>query len=130
MTGNIQFLQNKQKLWKRTSNFPNEESTRKKKILLSGLNSKTDNEEKSQRSWGKKKKPKQEIIKFEQQRSSGKKVVRTCETTLKGLTYVLLESQSRGERGWVKKNLGKKMAKNLMNVINFQIWEVWEMQTG
>jgi len=70
----------------------------------------------------KKRNKKQEIIKFEQQRSSGKKLVRTCETTLKGVTYVLLESQSRGERGWVKKkNLGKKMAKNLMNVINFQI---------
>ena len=98
---------------KRTSNFPNEENTWKTKKLLSGINSKTDNEEKSQRSWEekkkKKKKKKQEIIKFEQQRSSGKKLVRTCETTLKGVTYVLLESQSRGERGWVKKkNLGKK----------------------
>ena len=41
----------------------------------------------------KRKKKKQEIIKFEQQRSSGKKLVRTCETTLKGLMYVLLESQ-------------------------------------
>ena len=33
MTGNIQFLQNKQELWKRTSNFPNEENTRKKKNI-------------------------------------------------------------------------------------------------
>lgn len=68
-----------------------------------------------------KKKKKQEI-KFEQQRSSGKKLIRTCETTLKGLTYVLLESQNRGERMGQNKHLGeKKMAQNLMNVINFQI---------
>ena len=43
---------------KRTSNFPNEENTWKKKKLLSGINSKTDNEEKSQRSWEEKKKQK------------------------------------------------------------------------
>ena len=40
--------------------------------------------------------------------SSGKKLVRTCETTLKGLTYVLLESESRGERDWVKKKILEK----------------------
>ena len=55
MNGNVQFLQNKQKLWKRISNFPNEENTWNKKKLLSGINSKTDNEAKSQRSWEKKK---------------------------------------------------------------------------
>lgn len=60
----------------------------------------------------KKNKTKQEIIKFEQQRSSGKKGVRTCETTLKGLTYVLLESQSRGkEVGSKKESWGKKWPK-------------------
>lgn len=88
MNGKMKFFLGKQKLWKRTGNFPIEEHTipERKKVCSVGSTAK-------QRWWGKE----SETLKINQYKSSNMRnretLGKTCETTVKGLTYVLLEPQ-------------------------------------